>query len=159
MANNGFESLLENVEVKAPRRIWARPKGAAYGCIKNLKEKFAFDHLCTITGLENGDNFEILYHLSQNKTGNLLTLRDTLKADNAKTMSITGLFQSAVWYEREMDDLLGIKFAGLPAGNRYPLPDEWPAGDHPLRKNWKPSDNTFFNKSPADITEPQKEVK
>jgi Ni,Fe-hydrogenase III component G len=39
-----------------------------------------------------------------------------------------------------MFDLLGIEFEGLSAGNRYPLPDDWPAGDHPLRKNWKPAE-------------------
>jgi len=139
MPNNKFETLLQNVETKAPRRIWATPKGAAYDCIKALKEKHDFNHLCTITGLENGDNFEILYHLSQENTGNLLTLRDVLPIAGAKRKSIIDLFPSAVWYEREMLDLLGIEFEGLPPGNRYPLPDEWPAGDHPLRKNWKPA--------------------
>ena len=137
--SNKFESLLENIETKAPRRIWAAPKGAAYDCIKTLKEKYDFGHLCTITGLENGDNFEILYHLSQEDTGNLLLLRDVLPIAGAKRKSIMDLFPSAVWYEREMLDLLGIEFEGLPPGNRYPLPDEWPAGDHPLRKNWNPA--------------------
>ena len=138
--NNSFAFLLEDITTKAPRRIWARPKGTAYDCIKNLKEKYKFAHLCTITGLENGDNFEILYHLAQEGTGDLLTLRDAVPVSAPKTKSIAGLFQSAVWYEREMLDLLGIEFDGLPAGNRYPLPDGWPEGDHPLRKNWKPAE-------------------
>jgi NADH:ubiquinone oxidoreductase subunit C len=137
--SNKFEELLEDVIVKAPSRIWAKPKNALYDCVKSLKEKHDFSHLCTITGLENGENFEILYHLAQDKTGNLLTLRDVLKIENAATKSIVDLFPSAVWYEREMLDLLGIEFEGLPQGNRYPLPDNWPAGEHPLRKNWKPS--------------------
>ncbi|MDR0646350.1 MAG: NADH-quinone oxidoreductase subunit C [Elusimicrobiota bacterium] len=136
---NQFETLLEEVIVKAPRRIWAKPKGALYDCVKNLKEKYDFNHLCTITGLENGENFEILYHMAQDKTGNLLTVKDLVKIEKPQTKSIIDLFPCAVWYEREMLDLLGIKFEGLPAGNRYPLPDDWPEGEHPLRKNWKPS--------------------
>jgi Ni,Fe-hydrogenase III component G len=29
---------------------------------------------------------------------------------------------------------------GLPEGSRYPLPDNWPEGQYPLRKDWKPAD-------------------
>lgn len=139
MANN-FEVLLDGVETKAPRRVWAAFKGDVSGTIKELKEKYNFDHLCTITGLENGDNFEILYHLSQAGTGVLLTARYTLPIEGAKIKSISGLFTSAQWYERELNDMFGILVEGLPPGNRYPLPDDWPAGDHPLRKNWKAAD-------------------
>jgi Ni,Fe-hydrogenase III component G len=34
-------------------------------------------------------------------------------------------------------DLLGIKVNGLASGHRYPLPDNWPKGEYPLRKDWK----------------------
>ena len=34
-------------------------------------------------------------------------------------------------------DLLGIKVNGLAEGQRYPLPEDWPKGDYPLRKDWK----------------------
>jgi Ni,Fe-hydrogenase III component G len=37
-------------------------------------------------------------------------------------------------------DLLGIQVQGLPTGNRYPLPDDWPANQYPLRKDWQPAD-------------------
>ena len=46
-------------------------------------------------------------------------------------------FPAAEIYERELIDLLGAKVAGLPEGKRYPLPDDWPAGEYPLRKDWK----------------------
>jgi Ni,Fe-hydrogenase III component G len=36
-------------------------------------------------------------------------------------------------------DLLGVRIEGLPAGKRYPLTDDWPANEFPLRKNWKSS--------------------
>jgi Ni,Fe-hydrogenase III component G len=34
-------------------------------------------------------------------------------------------------------DLLGAQVEGLPAGRRYPLPEDWPQGEYPLRKDWK----------------------
>ncbi len=52
--------------------------------------------------------------------------------------TITDIFPSAVMYEREIADLFGIKVEGIPPGNRYPLPDNWPDGNYPLRKDWKP---------------------
>ncbi|MDR0952595.1 MAG: NADH-quinone oxidoreductase subunit C [Elusimicrobiota bacterium] len=137
---NNFEHLLENVETRLPRRIWATPKGDAHETIKKLHEEAAFDHLCTITGLENGDNFEVLYHLSQKDTGILLTLRLVVPIAKPDIKTISDIFPSAVWYERELKDLLGINVEGLPKGNRYPLPEDWPQDSHPLRKNWKPEE-------------------
>ena len=46
-------------------------------------------------------------------------------------------FPAAHIYERELVDLLGAKVEGLPPGNRYPLPDDWPEVQYPLRKDWK----------------------
>jgi Ni,Fe-hydrogenase III component G len=36
-----------------------------------------------------------------------------------------------------MMDLFGMQVEGLPPGNRYPLPDDWPPNQYPLRKDWK----------------------
>ncbi len=51
--------------------------------------------------------------------------------------TITDYFSSAEIYERELVDLLGVRVEGLKEGKRYPLPDDWPAGQYPLRKDWK----------------------
>jgi membrane-bound hydrogenase subunit beta len=34
-------------------------------------------------------------------------------------------------------DLLGIQVEGIPPGRHYPLPEGWPEGQYPLRKDWK----------------------
>ena len=56
-------------------------------------------------------------------------------ADNPKVDSITDVVPAASWAEREMRDMVGIE----PVGHRYPkrlvLPDGWPDGLHPLRKD------------------------
>jgi len=51
--------------------------------------------------------------------------------------TITDIFPPADIYERELEDLLGAKVDGLGDGKRYPLPDDWPKGEYPLRKDWK----------------------
>ena len=62
--------------------------------------------------------------------------------------TVSGLFPGCVIYERELVDLLGAEVEGLPPGERYPLPDNWPAGQYPLRKDWKPEmlDKAGFSK-------------
>ena len=67
----------------------------------------------------------------------MLNLKTTVPKDKPVIKTVTDYFKQAVLYERELEDLLGMKVEGLPEGRRYPLPDNWPVGDHPLRKDWK----------------------
>ncbi|MEI6093142.1 MAG: NADH-quinone oxidoreductase subunit C, partial [bacterium] len=55
---------------------------------------------------------------------------------NPVIKTITDTFPGGDLYERELTDLLGAKIDGLPNGIRYPLPDGWPEGQYPLRKDW-----------------------
>jgi membrane-bound hydrogenase subunit beta len=57
---------------------------------------------------------------------------------NPVIKTVTDVFPAATLYERELMDLLGAKVDGLPAGRRYPLPEDWPVDQFPLRKDWKP---------------------
>ena len=95
-----------------------------------------FPHLCTITGLDNGQTVGLIYHLAAND-GMMLNIETSVPKDNPVIKTITEIYPSASLYERELEDLLGVKVEGLPEGRRYPLPDDWPIGDHPLLKDWK----------------------
>ncbi|MCB4792249.1 MAG: NADH-quinone oxidoreductase subunit C [Elusimicrobia bacterium] len=96
-----------------------------------------FPLLCTITGLDQGDTIGLVYHLAAND-GMMLNIETSIPKNNPVIRTITDIYPSATLYERELEDLLGVKVEGLPAGRRYPLPDDWPIGDHPLLKDWKP---------------------
>ncbi|MEA5013253.1 MAG: NADH-quinone oxidoreductase subunit C [Candidatus Limiplasma sp.] len=101
-------------------------------------KEMGFDHLCTITGLDNGAEFEFLYHIS-NDQGLLLTLKRTAPYEEPVSIpTVLSIYEGATFYERELEGLLGIKVEGLPEGRQYPLPDNWPEGVYPLRKSWKP---------------------
>lgn len=92
--------------------------------------------LCTITGTDDGDKFGVTYHMAR-IDGTVLNLRTFAPKTNPVIKTITATFPAATLYERELEDLLGMKIEGLPAGKRYPLPDDWPQGEYPLRKDWK----------------------
>jgi membrane-bound hydrogenase subunit beta len=100
------------------------------------KSNLKFDLLCTITGLDVGENLEFIYHIA-NYDGILINIKTTAPKSDPVIKTILGVYNGATFYERELEDLLGAKVDGLPEGRHYPLPENWPKGEHPLRKDWK----------------------
>jgi len=67
--------------------------------------------------------------------------------------SVLPVFPVATSYERELEDMLGIKIQGLPPGRRYPLPEDFPVDQYPLRKDWKPETYPPLTPAPAQEAE------
>lgn len=134
-----FGYLEGKIKIQRPRRIFLETEQQNFGeifdyAVKHLK----FPHLCTISGLDEQHKLSFIYHLAQD-SGVLLNLKIAVPKENAVLKTVIAYFPGAEIYERELTDLLGVKIEGLPAGHRYPLTDDWPAGQYPLRKDWKVS--------------------
>ncbi len=132
-----FGFLADKVRIQRERRIFADIPEAKFRdvfdyAVKNLDFKF----LCTMTGLDEGENLSFIYHLTR-QDGIVLNLKISVPKNNPVIKTITDSFKGADIYEREVMDLLGAKVEGLPEGKRYPLPDDWPVNEYPLRKDWK----------------------
>jgi Ni,Fe-hydrogenase III component G len=126
----------EKITVQRERRIWADVSAANFGEIFDYAaDKLGFVILLTITGLDEGPTLGFIYHLAQEK-GMILNLHISVPKENPVIKTISKRFPTADAYERELVDLLGAKVEGLGEGHRYPLPDNWPAGQYPLRKDW-----------------------
>ncbi len=129
---------LTNVRVQRDRRIFADVPEEKFREVFDYAVKgMNFLILGAITGLDEGDKFSFIYHISR-EDGIVLNLKISLPREKPVLNTITGYFPCAEIYERELEDLLGAKVMGLSAGKRYPLPDDWPKGEFPLRKDWKP---------------------
>ncbi|HIQ55282.1 MAG TPA: hydrogenase large subunit, partial [Pyrodictium sp.] len=63
--------------------------------------------------------------------------------DDPKFKSTTPKVPAASWYEREVKDLLGLEPIGHPDPRRLALPDDWPEGLYPMRKDFK-----FYERPP-----------
>jgi NADH dehydrogenase I D subunit len=79
-------------------------------------------------------DYTLIYHLLSFEPAGRLRLRVPLFGKNPVTGTVTDIWPSADWYEREVFDLFGIRFRGHPNLVRILLPPEWEG--HPLRKDY-----------------------
>ena len=91
----------------------------------------------TASGVDVRHHMEILYHFTLEKIPLLISLRVKLDKSKPEIDSLAPLFEGANWIEREIHEILGIHFKGHPNLRRLLLPDDWPKGVYPLRRDYK----------------------
>jgi Ni,Fe-hydrogenase III component G len=94
-------------------------------------------YLATITGTDLGvetNEIEILYHFCNGAA--VITLSVKVPRDNAIVPSICGIIPSASFFERELLEMLGVTITNTPNTAHLFLPDNWPDGVYPLRKDF-----------------------
>jgi Ni,Fe-hydrogenase III component G len=133
-----FPYLDGRVTIVRPRRISVDVDPGNFGEVFDyVVKQLQWSHLCTITGLDEGDKLGFIYHLAKDP-GRVINLKTSVDKKNPVLKTVSSYFPGAEIYERELVDLFGAKVEGLPQGNRYPLTDDWPADQFPLRKDWVP---------------------
>jgi len=78
--------------------------------------------------------FQVTYHILSHKLKERVRLHVMVESIDPSVDSITPVWPSANFYEREVWDLFGIRFHGHPGLRRIMLPEEWEG--HPLRKDY-----------------------
>ena len=135
-AKEGLKEKILNIANPAPRRIFLKVAvDNLLETISWLKNEQGFTHLSTISGVDLGPSFEILYHFANNFCS--FTIRTEIPRDNPSLPSICQLIPGAILYERELQEMLGLNVQNIPDPRPLLLPDDWPAGNYPLRKDWK----------------------
>ncbi len=98
----------------------------------------SFDFLSDICGADRGveeePRFEVNYHLFSTTWHHRLRLKVLLNEDDAHVPTVTAVWRTANWHERETFDLFGVIFDGHPDLRRILLPDDWQG--HALRKDF-----------------------
>ena len=93
------------------------------------------DFLSSVTATDwpgRDPRFWLVYELSSNDLRHRLRVKVGLHEDDPHVPSVTGLFPTADWHERETFDFYGVVFDGHPDLRRILLPDDWEGW--PLRK-------------------------
>ncbi|NJL33115.1 MAG: NADH-quinone oxidoreductase subunit C [Chloroflexaceae bacterium] len=91
------------------------------------------ENLCGVDYLGRLPRFEVVYHLFSFQNAHRLCLKVGVPEEHPVVPSVTSVWPTANWHERETYDMFGIVFEGHPSLERILMPEEW-AG-HPLRKD------------------------
>ena len=101
------------------------------------KSELGFDYLVDISSLDNyGDDprFTLVYHLYGYGHLRYLRLKTSVSEEKAEAPTVTGLWRTADWHEREIYDMMGIRFRGHPDLRRILMWEGYPY--FPLRKEF-----------------------
>jgi NADH-quinone oxidoreductase subunit C len=102
----------------------------------------SFDFLSFVTSIDWKDRFEVVYYLLSSQHKHKLVLKVTAPdRANPEVPTVTNVWASADWQEREVFDLMGIRFAGHYNLRRILLPEDWEG--HPLRKDYVPKPDRY----------------
>lgn len=103
-----------------------------------LKNKLDYNLLIFVCGTDLIESIEVCYQVFSLKNNNFINIKTILNRDNPLIKSLSSLYKSAEWHERETYDLLGIIFNNHPELKRLLLPEDWIG--HPLRKDYAMQD-------------------
>jgi NADH-quinone oxidoreductase subunit C len=93
-----------------------------------------FEDMTAVDWFPSSPRFQLSYHILSHTYKERIRLRVLLDGDAPAVESITPVWPSANFYEREVFDLFGIAFEGHPNLRRIMMPDDWQG--HPLRKDY-----------------------
>jgi len=114
------------------------PRDAIVDACIHLRDNESFDLLADLCGLDRGPEedprFEVIYHLFSTVHHNRIRLKVLLSEDDAKVKTVTTVWKTANWHERETFDLVGVNFDGHPDLRRILLPSDFDG--HALRKDY-----------------------
>ena len=93
-----------------------------------------FEDMTAVDWFPSTPRFQLSYHILSHSFKERIRLRVMLDGADPAIDSITPVWQSAGYYEREVFDLFGVRFEGHPDLRRIMMPDDWTG--HPLRKDY-----------------------
>jgi NADH-quinone oxidoreductase subunit C len=116
------------------------PRAAIAEVCAHLKTApgFEFDMLSDVSGVDRGPEeeprFEVNYQLFSTKRFHRLRLKVLVNQEDTHVPTVTTVWRTANWHERETFDMFGVIFDGHPDLRRILLPDDWQG--HALRKDF-----------------------
>jgi len=132
-----FKGDIVDIFDKSPKRVYIEIKPEAITEVAGYVFKDLGARFNIASGTDVRHHMEILYHFTIEDINLLISLRVKLQKEKLEIDSLVPVFEAANWIEREMNEMLGIKFKGHPDLRRLLLSDDWPEGVYPLRRDYK----------------------
>ena len=130
-----FGSKVTEALVQRPRRVFMTIGSDTLTEAMWYVAQKGYRHVSTMTGLDLGQSLCVIYHLVEGDV--VLSLKTVVPKSDPKLSTIVGIIPGAELYEREVHDMFGVIFEGHPDLSPLILPEKWPGGIYPLRKEWK----------------------
>ena len=133
-----IKSIDQDLEIKAGKQFTEVivPLAKLYSLALKLREneEAQFDFLFNLSGVDYGHDLGVVYHLRSTVHNHSIVLKTrTSDRENPQIDSLSGIWETANLHEREVYDLLGIKFTNHPDLRRLFLDSSW---GFPLRKDY-----------------------
>lgn len=133
-----FSGALIEAHVMLGQNVLMLEKSALMDVMRFLREDDGalFDYLVDVTAVDypqREERFDVIYVLYSHSKNERLRVKIRIQ-ENEDVPTVTGLWETANWLEREVYDMFGIIFSGHPNLTRILLPDGWKG--HPLRKDY-----------------------
>lgn len=132
-----FKEQIIGFQDKSPKRIYLDIQPKAVVPMAKYLHKDHQARFNIASGLDARSHMEILYHFILEDLNLIISLRVKLEKSGLEMDSLATMFKGADWIEREIHEMLGINFKGHPNLERLLLPDEWPQGVYPLRRDYQ----------------------
>jgi NADH-quinone oxidoreductase subunit C len=127
----------QSEEFRGEAHVFVKPEQIVE-VITWLRDQQNFELLSALTAVDYHPQveprFHVIYQMTSLANNLSLMLRVPVNNNQPEVPTLTGLFGSANWRERELFDMFGIRFAGHPDLRRILMPPEWEG--HPLRKDY-----------------------
>ncbi len=129
----------EGLKARKSKQVWIRlARESLRPAIQRLVQ-LHYPHVAVISFTDLGEEVELLYHLyiyyGVAHEEVLVTLAVALSKTDLVIPTITDIIPGALTSEREKQEMLGIKVEGIPDGRRLFLPEDFPEGVYPWRKD------------------------
>lgn len=131
-----FGSLTYSPEEKEPQ-LYVEP-GELLALMQELQAgpAWAFDRMANITAVDYREYIEMVYMLYSRRFDLWVTVKCRLDRQEPVVESMTQVWPGTEFEEREIFDLMGVRFLHHPDMRRILMPEDYPA--HPLRKDFQP---------------------
>jgi len=137
----GFGDAIERVVVHRGELTLFVKREALLDLCRTLRDdsRLRFEHFSGVSGVDypndpTGRRLHAVYHLLSMTYRRRLRLEVCVTTADPHVPSVTDIYPTANWHERETWDFFGIVFDGHPGLTRIEMPDDWPG--HPQRKDY-----------------------
>lgn len=130
------DTVLETVEFRGETTVVVKKEEIVAVCTF-LRDECGYNFLTDLCGVDymgQSPRFMVVYHLYNIGEHLRLRVKAPVEEADAAIDTVSGVWSTANWLERETWDLMGITFNNHPDPRRILMPDDWEG--HPLRKDY-----------------------